>query len=601
MKRFTTSLFCMLWMLLLAISVQSQTLRYEIAFPNAEHHEAEISITFTQVTENVLQVRMPRSSPGRYAIHEFAKNVYHFKAFDSQGKALEVYRPNPYQWDVAGHDGTVIISYTLFANRADGTYSGIDARQAHLNMPATFMYARGLEHRPIEIFFNTRHDLQWLVATQLKNLGDNRFFAPDMQYFMDSPTMISAWKIRQWKVGDQTIRFVLLHLGNEAELDAYVEQVKKVVLEQQAIFGELPRFDYGEYLFLASYNPWVAGDGMEHRNSTILTGNRSLAQGGNIGTVAHEFFHAWNVERIRPKSLEPFDFEQANMSGELWFAEGFTSYYTNLTLVRAGLMTEEQYIRSLSGGINAVMNSPGPGIHSVIEMSYQAPFVDAASSIDPVNRANTFVSYYTYGSVLGLALDLMIRQQFEGKSLDTYMQEVWKVFGRTEIAYTHRGLREVLAAHTSPDFANHYFDTYIHGKTLPDFSSLLEKAGVNLHQPNIEKASLGQSFTRFQDGKLMVMSDVIIGSPLYQAKISKGDVILSINGKAMDSEAALRSFMDSQKPENMVEIKFEQMGIEKSASVSLAANPSYTAELMANPDSKTRAFLNNWLQSKLTK
>ncbi len=143
---------------------------------------------------------------------------------------------------------------------------------------------------------------------------------------------------------------------------------------------------------------------MEHRNSTIVTSTRSLADGAdrNIGTVSHEFFHCWNVERIRPQSLEPFNFEDANMSGELWFAEGFTSYYDDLTLTRAGLIAQEDYIKGLTGTFNYVWNSPGRQFFNPIEMSYQAPFVDAARSVDDINRDNTFISYYSYGSMLGL-------------------------------------------------------------------------------------------------------------------------------------------------------------------------------------------------------
>ena len=177
------------------------------------------------------------------------------------------------------------------------------------------------------------------------------------------------------------------------------------------VFGELPNFDFESYTFLACYAPHVDGDGMEHRNSTILTSVRPLSEGGqegNIGTVAHEFFHAWNVERIRPASLEPFDFEDSNISGELWFAEGFTSYYTNLTLCRTGIISEEDYANRLASVLSYVVNSPGRKLAGPVGMSQQAPFVDAATSVDEVNRENTFISYYSYGNVLGLALDLLL-------------------------------------------------------------------------------------------------------------------------------------------------------------------------------------------------
>ncbi len=595
-KTFQSLIVSLLLVLIFNVGLSAQTIQYNISFEKAELHEAEIEITFTQVPEKVLEVRMPRSSPGRYAIHEFAKNVYNFEAMDENGNALQVYRPNPYQWDVAGHNGTVKVKYTLFANRADGTYSGIDARQAHLNMPATFMFARGLEFRPIEINFNVREDLNWKVATQLQPLGGNKFAAPNMQYFMDSPTMVSNWTIREWDVNGQTIRFVLLHVGTEAEVDAYAEQVKAIVLEQEAIFGELPKFDFGTYTFLASYNPWVSGDGMEHRNSTILTGGRSLAAGGNIGTVSHEFFHAWNVERIRPKSLEPFSFEEANMSGELWFAEGFTSYYTPLAMVRAGLINPTQYVNGLVGGINAVINSPGPKIHSVVEMSYQAPFVDAATSIDPVNRANTFVSYYTYGSVLGLALDLEIRQRFTGKDLDGYMTAMWQRFGKSEIPYTLQGLRNVLADYTGDrQFADNFYDQYIHGKNIPDFAALLKGAGIEMKKANPGRAILGPTFIRVQDGKATVASDVIMGSPLYEAKISRGDVLISLDGVAIVNDASLGNILGAKKPGDKVEIVYDQLGMEKKATVPLMEDPAMSLQIV----DENNALLQNWLKSKV--
>ena len=294
---------------------------YTISFKNAVHHEAEINVSFTEVATGPFAFRMSRTSPGRYALHEFAKNVYNVKATDGQGNLLEITRPDPYQWVVEGHDGTVHVSYTLFANRGGGTYAQVDETHAHLNIPATFMFASAQSERSIEVTFQPRTDLNWNIATQLKKEGGNKYSAPNLQYFMDSPTELSNHQLRSFDVdsNDKTyaINFALHHNGTEEEFDAYFEKVKAIVLQQKAVFGELPDFDFGEYTFLGCYIPNASGDGMEHRNSTILTTTRSLANGGAIGTVSHEFFHAWNVERIRPQSLEPFDFEEANMSGRV--------------------------------------------------------------------------------------------------------------------------------------------------------------------------------------------------------------------------------------------------------------------------------------------
>ncbi|HAX14431.1 MAG TPA: peptidase M61, partial [Leeuwenhoekiella sp.] len=158
-----------LWIafLFLSLSLQAQTNSYEISFDNAVHHEAIVKATFPEVKSKTLRVQMSRSSPGRYAIHEFAKNVYGFKATNGAGEILNIKRDDPYSWIITNTDGTINVEYILFANRGGGTYSQVDLTHAHLNMPATFMYAETLQERPIEITLDARKDLDWKVATQL--------------------------------------------------------------------------------------------------------------------------------------------------------------------------------------------------------------------------------------------------------------------------------------------------------------------------------------------------------------------------------------------------------------------------------------------------
>ncbi|MCK0134180.1 PDZ domain-containing protein [Arenibacter sp. S6351L] len=586
------------------ISLQSQTNRYTISFENAVHHEAEITASFPQLNPGVLSVRMGRSSPGRYALHEFAKNVYNFKATDSKGKPLEIHRPNPYQWDVSGHDGEVKISYTLFANRGDGTYAQIDETHAHLNIPATFMYVGNLEDRKIEVDFRVREDLNWKVATQMPRVMGNIYTAPNLQYFMDSPTEISNYGLRQFTVDNngqrQIIEFVLHHNGTESELDTYFEQVKKVVLAEKDVFGELPNYDYGTYTFLACYIPNASGDGMEHRNSTILTDREGLAEGGmknNIGTVAHEFFHCWNVERIRPQALEPFNFAEANMSGELWFAEGFTSYYTNFILCRAGIITPEEYVEGLTGTFNYVWNSPARQFFNPIEMSYQAPFVDAATSVDPVNRDNTFISYYSYGSVLGLALDLSLRQN--KLNLDDYMKLVWQTYGKKEVPYTLSDLRETLVQYAGKEFGNHFFDQYIHNSEMPNYEELFNSVGIVLKRAK-DKPYFGASVNINQFGAGLVQRNTTIGSPAYTAGLEYGDVITAINNIPLTSNQNFGELIAQFKVGESVQVAYTRFGIPKTTTVVLSADPSYTIELMEKGGGKvSKQVLKNrkaWLK-----
>jgi predicted metalloprotease with PDZ domain len=586
-----------LFLLLISAISFGQTNTYEISFDNAVHHEAKINVSFPNVKSHELVVSMSRSSPGRYAIHEFAKNVYAFMATDSKGNKLEVTRKDPYSWNITGHDGTVNVEYLLFGNRADGTYSQIDNTHAHLNMPATFMYAEELQHRPIEITFNTPEGSNWNVATQLKPTKANTYMAPDLYYFMDSPTELSDFSLREFKMDGKNIRFALHHNGTDAEFDEYFDQVKRIVEQEKQVFGELPAYDYGEYTFIACYLPNASGDGMEHRNSTILTDTEGLAEGGmknNIGTVSHEFFHSWNVERIRPNDLEPFDFSKANMSGSLWFAEGFTSYYTNLILHRANILTAEEYVKSLNGTFNYVWNSPAHQFFNPIEMSYQAPFVDAATSVDPVNRENTFISYYSYGSVLGLALDLDLRSK--GLNLDDFMKQVWNSYGKTEVSYTIEDLHESLDKYAGAGIADKFFGNYIYKSEMPKYAELFKTVGLKLTQ-DMDKGYFGASL-KANENSIQISSNPKNGSPAYMANLSSGDIITSVNGTAISSMKDWENIIDKSKSGTELELSFTRDTKEEKAKVTLSKDPTYVISIDENADKKAEKAREVWLAKK---
>ena len=575
----------------------SQTNTYEISFENAVHHEAKINATFPDLESQPLVVRMSRTSPGRYALHEFAKNVYGLEATNSKGEVLEVTRPDPYSWLITGHDGTVNLEYILFANRADGTYSQVDETHAHLNIPATFMYSEELKQRPVEVTFNTDSHPDWKIATQLKHLEGNKYMAPDLHYFMDSPTEISNFDLREFTLDGEKIKFILHHPGTPQEFDQYFEQVKKIVEQQKEVFGELPEFDFGEYTFLACYMPNVSGDGMEHRNSTVLTDVESLGEGGmkgNIGTVSHEFFHAWNVERIRPKALEPFDFTEANMSGALWFAEGFTSYYTGLILRRAGILTTEEYVNGLNGTFNYVWNSPARNYFNPIEMSYQAPFVDAATSVDPVNRENTFISYYSYGSVLGLALDLKLREK--NLNLDDYMALVWETYGETQTPYRVEDLEAVLGKYAGKDFANDFFNKFIYNSKMPDYEKLFKNVGLKITTDST-LTYFGASLRDSEEG-LLINSNPQIGSPAYEAGLTKGDKIISLNSAEIKDRKAFEEKLKTFKPGDTVQISVSRFGKKLDKEIILQADPTYTISVDEAASAQAKKAREEWLSAK---
>ena len=284
---------------------------------------------------------MSRSSPGRYALHEFAKNVYDVHAYAADGTELAIERPDESGWTVPTHGDVVTVKYKVYGDRVDGTYLAVDPTHVHLNMPAAIMWARGMDDRPATLEFQPPAGTRWQAATQLHQ-GANpfQFSAPNLSYLMDSPIELGPLVVTQFNVGLKTFRFAAHLNGSNADLAGFVKDVEKIVRQEEAIFGEYPEYEPGYYTFLADYLPYANSDGMEHRNSTVMASRGTIA-GARIdllGTVAHEFFHSWNVERIRPRDLEPFDLDRVNMSSELWLAEGFTQYYGPLVLQRAGLV-----------------------------------------------------------------------------------------------------------------------------------------------------------------------------------------------------------------------------------------------------------------------
>ncbi len=576
----------------------SSAVRYTISFPNRVHHEAEVEVRFAHLPPGPVELWMSRASPGRYALHEFAKNVYKVRATGAGGADVPLHRPDPYRWIAEGHGGSLTVRYTLYADRADGTYSAVDETHAHLNVPATFMWARGLEDRPVVLEVRVPEGSGWRVATQLFPTDDaRRFTAPDLQYFMDSPVEVSRHWTRRWTADDADIGVALHHLGSEAEADRFARDVALVVETAREVFGALPAFDGGSYTFLACYLPWASGDGMEHRNSTVLTSTSSLAENrlGLLGTVAHEFFHQWNVERIRPASLEPFDFTRANTSRELWFAEGFTSYYDDLILWRAGLIDDAAFARRVGRMADAVLRAPGRRYFSAVEMSMQAPFVDAATSIDPTNRANTFLSYYTWGSGIALALDLTLRTRYPGGTLDDLMRLMWSRFGAEERPYALEDLVSALAEVSGDDaFAREFFRRYVSGREAADYAALLRVAGIELRRsrpgaPWVDEPGVLRTTA---DGLLVTRTPTVDG-PLYRAGLDRGDVIVRWAGRKVEGGSTPAELLRGLRPGEVVPVEFRGRGALRRTEVTLAADPRLEG-VLAPGGAQREAFRQAW-------
>lgn len=587
----------------------AQKINYTVTFPNIQHHEARIFITVSGIPAGKATFRMSRSSPGRYATHEFGKNVYDVEALDGDGNHITINRIDGDVWEVPKHKGTVLVNYTLYAAYPDGTYSGIDPSSIQLNMPSTFMWIKGYDKAPITVRFNTTPlDKRFTIATQLKPTSDpTEFTAPGLQYFMDCPTKIGLLNWKEWSLKNPNGNNYTFKLALEADapdtlVSSFAAKVKRITQEAQAVYGEVPAYDYGNYTFIASINPYVEGDGMEHRNSTMISIPYEFKGTNNLlGVFSHEFFHCWNVERIRPKTLEPFNFEKSNMSNELWCAEGFTQYYGELILCRAGLKSVEGVLLSMAGLINTKENTAGAKRFSPVEMSRHAVFVDAGVAVDRTNYPNMYSSYYPYGGSIALALDLTLRTKFK-LTLDDYMTALWKRFGKTEIAYTVATLEEVLAEVTKDKtFAADFFSRYIIGHESFNYAPLLEKAGLTLQKQLAGKTWLGS--VQYAENTTTISSNTIIGTPLYNAGLDVDDVITQVNGKLVARAADINEIISSHKPGDAINIQYKHRTETKTATVTLGENPAYSLmtfeQTGSTPTNEMTAFRNSWLGTKV--
>jgi predicted metalloprotease with PDZ domain len=345
---------------------------------------------------------------------------------------------------------------------------------------------------------------------------------------------------------------VMVHGGHstQTEVDELSRMIERLVREEEAVYGEFPTYEPGAYTFLLDFAPWGFGDGMEHRNSTSIsepgqTIHTRQDRVAALSTVAHEFFHNWNVERIRPEGLEPFDFTRENITCCLWLAEGFTQYYGPLLLTRMGVGG------SGAPGVNnavAVINGPGRQVRSAVQMSEYGPFNDAAQSIDMRDANRTFISYYTYGAAIAFGLDLTLRERSGGKtSLDDYMRLLWTRFGKpggpaaglVGKPYSLKDIRDALADLTGDRaFANDYFDRYIEGRDVVDYAKLLEPAGLTLRLARPGVGWIGPPGVLETPDGLEVGTGrggagfpVPFNTPLYAAGVDEGDLIATIDGQ----------------------------------------------------------------------
>ncbi len=547
----------------------------------------EIGLRVSGLDRDHLRVAMPEWTPGSYAIRGFGDWVSDFRATAGETE-LSFERIDRGHWTIAtGGAETVEVRYTLaprqrrftnFKPDPEKRYSGM-----HIQGPNTFMYVLGAERgTPVSCRYVLPEG--WQVANGM-NLTDDHFLRRSKDYdtFIDNPTILGKFLRRTFEERGAEFACVFWNPADkyEFDVDAFVEICRKIVVYQGSIFGGYP---FRRYEFLFTLSPF-GGGGLEHLTSTSIgLSDRSMAANPLSGAsiTAHEFFHTWNVKRIRPESLGPFDYARENYTGNLWVAEGWTSYYGDITLMRTGMMTRDRYLRQMAAGIAREGSKERRKEHSVSWASRHVWHRDQDRS------AGARVDYYTKGEILGLLIDLMIRDATDGrKSLDDVMSFMNRWFAEHDVGYGEDDVERACTAVSNRDFAE-FFARYVNGQLDPPYDEIFAPFGLVYRERKLEAAF--PFSTRSVDGGQQIR---FLRPQGRESGLERGDLIVSVDDRELrDADA----WLEGKKPGTRARLVVERDGAAREVEVELIAlsRSQVTLEQRPELDERQARLLESW-------
>lgn len=528
--------------------VDAPKLVYEVAMSQPQTHLFEIKLVVSNWEREVLDLKMPVWTPGSYLVREYAKQLQDFAAVTAAGKRLVATKIAKHHWQIQTADNSEItISYRIFANELTVRTNHLDATHGYFNPAALCFYVPGYEHCSIELTIIPPNS-SWQVTTPLPEIRPQTYLANDFDTLVDSPFEIGVQQIYDFTVLDKPHQLVVWGQGN-LDLELAIADIKKIVEVEAKIFGGLP---YESYIFLLHLSP-AGGGGLEHKNCCSLLYPRFSFQGQEkhnrfMQLVAHEFFHLWNVKRIRPAALEKFDYEQENYTPSLWFSEGTTSYYDLLIPRWAGIYDQQEFLTEISKEITRFLTTPGRLIQPLSESSFDAWIKLYRPD---ANSSNSQMSYYLKGEMVTLLLDLLIRDRTQGtKSFDDVLVQMWEQFGKSEVGFTELQLKNIIESIANQDLTE-FYDRYIHGVEELPFNDYLHPFGITLKPIEAKTPYLGIT-VKSEHGKEIIKA-VASNSPAQLAGVDPTDELLAIDGFKVSADK-LNDRLQLAKPGQQIEL-----------------------------------------------
>jgi predicted metalloprotease with PDZ domain len=507
----------------------AQPIRYTLSFPAPHTHYVEVSAAVPTEGRPEVELMMAVWTPGSYLVREYERNVEAVTAAGSDGRSLSVEKSDKNRWRVAaGGAGTVTVKYRVYAREMSVRTNWVDAGFAMLNGAPTFMTLADLTPRPHEVIINPAAGWKRsLTGLPAMGGGDHRYRAPDFDTLVDSPIVVGNPAVYEFEIDGK--KHYLVNEGEAGVFDGRraARDIETLFREHRRMWGSLP---YDKYIVFNMMTLVVeGGGGLEHRNSQMLTTNRwatrtRRAYLGWLELVSHEFFHAWNVKRLRPVELGPFNYEDEVLTKSLWISEGITDYFGELAVRRAGLSSDSEYLDAMADHIEELQTTPGRLVQPVEMASYDA-WIKYYRPDE--NSVNVSVSYYTKGAVLGLLLDAKIRKATGGaRSLDDVMRTAFQKFSGTR-GFTPDDFRAV-AEQVAGISLRGFWQDAVEGTKELDYDEVLEVFGLRFRPATPgNRAWIGLS-TRNDAGRLVV-TQVRRDGPALAAGINVDDEILAID------------------------------------------------------------------------
>jgi predicted metalloprotease with PDZ domain len=522
-------------------AVRAPALAYRLSMPDPHRHELHVAIEVARPDGKQADFRIPKWTPGSYRLTEAHRNVRAVEARTSAGKPLAVEKLDEITWRVHHGGSPFVLRYRVYRGSYDGIRGAyLDDDMAFVNGVQVFMALVGGEHRPIDLRVDPLPGAD--VVTSMPRRG-NRFSAASYDELVDSPIHVGDVQRAGFRVGGRPVELVFAGEGNH-DPKAISRDVEKIVRTAANVFGGEDELPFAGYTFIYHLFPGAHG-GLEHANSTVIGADPwGFAEPERyrrfLSVTAHEFFHLWNVKRIRPAVLGPFAWEREVHTGMLWFAEGFTSYYGWLILARAGLVDEEKTLAVLAGNIEELQARPGRRLITVEQSSWEtwAP---------PDDRGNSYFSYYTKGMLLGMVLDLHLRHVSGGKaSTDTLYRELWRRYEADGKGLTPAELEQAFVAQAGEatgagDGVRRLFVDHVRGLEEIDYDRYLAHAGYRMvvEQQDVGGYLCAEISTASRE-QLARLERVEPGSPADRAGLATGDVLVAIDGRRVWGDEAQR-------------------------------------------------------------